>query len=35
MWPILTQSFSRVIAVDFLGFGFSDKTVGIVYFCSV
>ncbi|CAM4565226.1 unnamed protein product [Leuciscus chuanchicus] len=25
MWDSLTQSFNRVVALDFLGFGFSDK----------
>lgn len=27
IWEPLTQRFHRVIALDFLGFGFSDKPV--------
>lgn len=30
IWEGLTQRFHRVIALDFLGFGFSDKPVSIL-----
>ncbi|XP_067946052.1 mesoderm-specific transcript homolog protein-like isoform X2 [Watersipora subatra] len=31
MWPALTKNFNRVIAVDFLGYGMSDKPIGHHY----
>ena len=31
IWEPLTQRFHRVVALDFLGFGFSDKPVSQIW----
>ena len=33
--PELRKNFQRVVAVDFLGFGFSDKPVSLINMCAI
>ena len=33
--PELRKNFQRVVAVDFLGFGFSDKPVSLIFTCAI
>ena len=33
--PELKKNFQRVVAVDFLGFGFSDKPVSLIITCAI